>query len=126
MADSGSDGELTYFQEKYGGFGGSSSGYGGGGYGSGYGSAYGSGPPPSVLDGSIFLPAYTETDRGEHMRRDRATTNFSQKCQKSQISAYLDVEIEQVLSSELSRRRKSQKESAHLLRSLNNGTLRQQ
>lgn len=67
MGDSsGSDEELTFWEERYGGVGGSSSAYGGsGGYGgSGYGSAYGGGPPPSVLDGSAFIPAFTDTDRG--------------------------------------------------------------
>lgn len=62
--------------DTYGGFGGGSSdgssyGYGGA-YGSsdgiGYGGAYGGGPPPSVLDGSAFLPAWTETDRGAYKR----------------------------------------------------------
>lgn len=54
---------LTYFEEKYGGGSGSSSGYE-----SPYGSAYGGGPPPSVLDGSAFIPVYTEADRGESSR----------------------------------------------------------
>lgn len=51
--------ELTYYEDKYGGFGGSSSDYG---------SAYGGGPPPSVVDGSAFLPAYTEADKGWKMK----------------------------------------------------------
>eukprot|EP00752_Nemacystus_decipiens_P003193 g2954.t1 len=54
MGDSGTDGELTYWEGRYGGFSSSSSGYGGGG---GYGSAYGG--PPAIA----FIPTYAETDK---------------------------------------------------------------
>lgn len=59
---SDADEELTYWEEKYGGWSGSSSS-----------SVYGGGPPPSVLDGSAFLMTYNNTDRGVRTNEKQKT-----------------------------------------------------